>query len=418
MAGVDLGGNRGKSKKNVKLTGTTNQRPRATGSKVGSTTNQRPRITNGGKTSGTSGQVGGGSKEKSSKSKPQSNADKNRARALKGPTAARNQIQGRERDKYFAGRAQMEQDALESPEEMQMGLMDYLNQALGMMGGGEQGGGASAEPSIDYGSLRSALQGRASSAEERIAQSYKQLGDKYAAAGPEIAGQYGAASGAINASHDQAVQGIQNAADASNNMQTGMLKALGIEDAASNLLAMGGNAQRDTQLARQNVEQNRAANVGQVTNNGAAAQTFNTQMGQAAQMSGAEERSSLQQQLSSRMADLDISEQKDRASMASSQSESQGANYAQALSMAKALMDEQQFNTSRNDELEMQAAKMSQDDARYMDKVTADQRNQTAEAVQKQTTMSQISKMITGMGLKPSDRNYASVMSALIRGYS
>lgn len=197
-------------------------------------------------------------------------------------------------------------------------LQDYLNDAEGQIG----------TDGINYSAEKQQLQNTGQQGDNQLASMYAQLQNQYAGQAPGITANYGGANTAVGTDAKSAEDTINAAYNAAQSAQTAQQSALGIGGAggAGAVIASQGQSLAPQQAAA--VAQ--AANSGLSTQNdlnqhGAAAQTFNTQAGQAAQLQGASERAALQQAIASKLATVDTA-----------QAASQQSTLSNALQLAQA----------------------------------------------------------------------------------
>lgn len=180
-------------------------------------------------------------------------------------------------------------------------LADYLAQARAMGLGGDSG--------ANYDPLIAQLKTNANQGDAKLAAMYSQLQGNVAAQAPGIQKNFDTAGSKIAGNADQASADTAQAYNQTRQAQTAQLSALGIGDTAGVLAANGGQAARDQNIALGNIQQGKAADVNQNTAHGASAIQYNTGVGSAAQLAGGEARSALQQQLASKLAELESAKQ-------------------------------------------------------------------------------------------------------------
>ena len=206
---------------------------------------------------------------------------------------------------------------------------DYLAEAQGMLGAG---GGASRSGGVDYSGQISAARTNAGASDARLAAMYSQLQNSIGADAAGIKSNYDTAKASqvanAAAASSQTAQGYQSARDA----QTAQFARLGIGDAAGVLAANGGNAARDQAVANSNIAQSQQISGNQTDAHQASALTYNTRLGQAAGAEGTSQRATLQNNLSTKLAQL-----QSQQAQANSQYAQQGAS--QAMDLAKTLGD-------------------------------------------------------------------------------
>lgn len=184
-----------------------------------------------------------------------------------------------------------------------MSFEDALRQAEGLIGGG--GGGT------DYSAIENTLRKNTGEADSRLEAMYRQLRGSIDQDAPQIAATHDQAISGVNAATDAGVSNINNAYNSTREEQTRQLAALGIGDAAA-VLAQNGNAAADQAGAVTGLETNRGANVNQLQSNKAAAQTYNTNIGNAAGLEGNLQRAALQQGLADKLAEISTAKSAER----------------------------------------------------------------------------------------------------------
>jgi TolA-binding protein len=153
-------------------------------------------------------------------------------------------------------------------------------------------------------------------------------------------------------------------------------------------------------------------------------------MGQSAGISGANKRADLSAQLQSRMAELGMMEQKDnqqaaqqdadnQRQAASMNADSENRRYSQALQMAQMMMSEQQWNTTRGDNLEQGAAELAQRQMQSQAELVEQQRRDTAQAMESTgpnaDSIQSIIDLLAKSNIKPGDDKFAQTFSAYQR---
>jgi hypothetical protein len=352
-------------------------------------------------------------------------------RRLGGMGGSRESIAAHNRDRrlYFASQAAEEE--VQEDSGSGRGLMDFLQEALGMQGGSSaQFEAGPSAPRINYDGMRKDLNDRAGSNDQRLTDVYRQLQGQYEANGPAVKAMYDKTGEQVGANFDKAAANVDEAAKSTRNEQARMFDALGIGDAAANIVENGDDAGIAAQQAKQNLAQNQAANVSTLNQSGAAAQTFNTAMGQSAGISGANKRADLSAQLQSRMAELGMMEQKDnqqaaqqdadnQRQAASMNADSENRRYSQALQMAQMMMSEQQWNTTRGDNLEQGAAELAQRQMQSQAELVEQQRRDTEQAMESTgpnaDSIQSIIDLLAKSNIKPGDDKFAQTFSAYQR---
>ena len=191
--------------------------------------------------------------------------------------------------------------------------------------------GAGAGP--DYSAVAESLRQQALQNDAKLQAMYSQLRGSIQADAPTIQGQFDQGIQGVNQNADQASGNINAAYQEARDAQSRQLAALGIQDAAGVLASQGGNAAADQAHAVGNVEQGRATGTNQLTQGRAGALNYNTNIGNAASLAGAESRSGLATQLQRALADLAVK-----------QSESGAQNNRSVLELATQLQGQQASN--------------------------------------------------------------------------
>jgi hypothetical protein len=222
----------------------------------------------------------------------------------------------------------LQQQEEQAEEGTQLGILDFLAQAQGLMGGAGGGG-------VNYDPLRQAARGRFTEGDAKLEAMYRQLADSIGAQAGTIASNYDAGAAGLNQNAAQAQSTIGDAYEAARAAQTRQLQQLGIGDAAGVIASEGTDAGAEQARALANVEQNRAANVGA---NEAAKQSGlaqNASHVSAAGLAGAEQRGRLQAELNQLLGEYDVAEQTQNAQLAS-----RAQDPTQALSIAQMLQED------------------------------------------------------------------------------
>lgn len=213
----------------------------------------------------------------------------------------------------------------------QLGLLDFLQQALDLGAGGAGGGGG-----VDYNPLREAARGRYSQGNARLEAMYRQLADSIAGQAGTIGSNYDSAGQGYNQNAQQAQSTINDAYQASRDAQSRQFQQLGIQDAAAVLAAQGGNAAADQANAVSGIEQNRAAVTNQNEAAKQAALAQNASHVSAAGLAGAEQRGRLQAELNQLLGEYDVAEQTQNAQLAARG----GRDIGNALQVAQMLQED------------------------------------------------------------------------------
>lgn len=185
-----------------------------------------------------------------------------------------------------------------------LSFADYLRMANEMGLGGTP----------DYSGMKQHLRDTAASGDARLSAMFSKLTGDIDADAVGIAQNYDDTGAAQTANAQSAQANVQQGYDSARAAQSQQLAALGIEEAAGTLAANGGFAAGDQGAANANIEQNRVANTQQAAANKSAALNYNTGISNASSLEGAVQRSSLQQQLAEKLAQIGMQEQQDSVS--------------------------------------------------------------------------------------------------------
>lgn len=235
-------------------------------------------------------------------------------------------------------------------------LADYLMQARSMGLGGGDG--------TNYDALSGQLRANGAAGDAKLAAMYDALARSTAGDAAGIKANFDNTGSKMAASSATANKDTSQAYNSTRDAQTAQFKALGIEDAAGVLAANGGQAARDQNIAQANIAQNSAANQNQNTAKAGNAQQYNTGVVQSNRSAGVEARSHLQQQLSTKLAELES---------AKASSKTNGAQ--QAFSAAMQLMQMDPNNPSN----QLSAQNAAQDRQMSMDSMSAKTQKTLAE---------------------------------------
>lgn len=218
---------------------------------------------------------------------------------------------------------------------------------------------SSSTPAVDYNALRDNARQRAASSDAQLAAMYQQLQNQYQGDLPTVQGQFDSAIQSTGASADDAAKQIQQGYDSARAAQSAQLAALGIQDAAGNLAAMGGNAAGDQAAQVGNVLQNKAANLGQLNTGRADATQYQNGLASSAALEGAQQRGSIQQQLNDLLAQYDTQESQQNAQLANTASSNYADALAAATSAAKAENDDAWTRYTYPDSIALQQQKLA-----------------------------------------------------------
>jgi hypothetical protein len=279
-----------------------------------------------------------------------------------------------------------------------LSIAEAISRAMSMVGGG----------SVNYDPQRNELRGRASENDARLEAMYKQLQGSYAADVPKIEGIYDEASAGVNESTDAGVANINAAYDKARADQTAQLEALGIGDAAGVIAGAGQDAGAQQAAAVGALETNRGANVSQLTGDRAASSEASRRIGQAAGLEGNLQRAGNQSRLQQLLAEIDMMEQQENASLAQSQQ-------SQAFSLAQSMVDDnwrqRQYADSRADaDFDKQF--------RAQQLVAEQLGQQTAARFDPQQAISATDAYFEQNGIEPTPDEWNKLFANMVRNYS
>lgn len=217
------------------------------------------------------------------------------------------------------GRGMVDAQRIEGPRD----FMSFLEEAKKYLGGAIM---------PDFSEARNAANERYRTNDAKLQAIYDQLKSSILADEGGIKKNYADAGEAYDETADTAKANIKDAYDSARSAQAAELSALGIEEAAANNAAkQGGGAVADEGAAITGIEQNRAANQDRNTAHSASAVNYNTSIGQAAGVEGADRRANLAADLSRYLGELSMKEQQARAE-AEARQQNAVMSLAQALS--------------------------------------------------------------------------------------
>lgn len=277
-------------------------------------------------------------------------------------------------------------------EEKEKTLADYLQQALGLLGGAGIGGG------VNYDPQRATARQQAGEADARLEAMYRQLRGSIDADAPVLQQGFQQAidSTAQNAQNAQAQ--AQAASDNATARNDQVLANLGIQQAAGNQIQEGRDLGTQTAGNIAAMAAKGQAAGDRLVSNQATALAHNTNIGNAAGLEGNLQRAANQSRLASLLADIDMQEQQ--------ANQSAGANgFSQQLSLANSLLDFDRYNQERQDNLQQSAISAAND--RY----AAELKNQGAQ-------LPDLGTFLQAMGMSPEDlrnkpRETASLLDVL-----
>lgn len=235
---------------------------------------------------------------------------------------ARHARRGRaQQDRVYENIERNRQPETDSGMQQPKSFTEYLRMAEEMLGNG--GGG------VNYDPQRQALRQNTSQATNILSSVYGNLQQQFAQAAPAIDQRYADAGNDVDLNTAQAANAVNTSNSAIRDEQTRQLAALGIEDAAANLVQDDPGSQQASLDAIQR--------QGQIAGNandayGATAGTYNDENKATAGMEGASKQALLQANLLSALADVDAREGEANASLSQQSRQS-------ALSLAQSLME-------------------------------------------------------------------------------
>lgn len=228
-------------------------------------------------------------------------------------------------------------------------LADYMNEARAMGIGGGDG--------TNYDALINQIRANGASGDAKLQAMYQQLAASNAADSTGIAANFDSTGSKIATASDAAAKDTAQAYDQTKAAQTQQLADLGISQASGVLQSNGAQADRDRNIALANQATNKAADLNQNTAHAANAQQYNTGVVESNRSAGTEARSSLQQALASKLAELE-----------SAKASSTTGNASAVLSAAQQLMGLDPSNPANQ-----AAAQQSQTKADLANQLTASQ---------------------------------------------
>lgn len=210
-------------------------------------------------------------------------------------------------------------------------LQSFLAQAMELLGGGEELG------RISYDPARADARSRGAEYDAHLNAMYNQLQKSMRQDGTELQGAYQTGIDDTAARAAQSQQSIQGAGDAANERNMQQLQALGIGEAAGNIVGEGRDL--NTQLAAAVQD---AAARGQISGdalqaNQASAQQANTSLVGAAGLEGNLQRARVQSELGSLLSQYDMEEQKANQQIDAQNAQMRQSRQGAGLNLAQAL---------------------------------------------------------------------------------
>jgi hypothetical protein len=276
--------------------------------------------------------------------------------------------------------------------------MDFLNQALGMVG---QRGGGPAFNSSPYDNQISALQQQGQQGDRRLAEAYAGLVQRYAQDLPGIQQNYDQAGQQLQQTSDAATRDTNAGYGASEAAQNDILKNLGIGDAKGVIVGNGTFSGNQQAYQLGDINQLRAGEMGANTQRRATATNYNTQAGQAQAVQGAQQRALLQQNIAKQVAAAEAQRAQAQAAYQQQQYALQNSGISQALGLANN-MNTDYLNRSS------QASKADQAAADYALRAQSAQQK----AASSQNAVAQVNQYIKQNGLHPDAATYARLIAA------
>lgn len=222
---------------------------------------------------------------------------------------------------------QMDETALPS-------FLANLMESLGMVGGSD----------VNYDPLRQDAQSRGAEYDARLSAMYNQLQNSMRQDGTAIQGNYQEAVDQNAQRTTEAAQSVQGASDAAAERNLQQLQALGIGEAAGNIVAQGQDLNSDTARAVQDTQARGQLSGNNLVENQQSAGAHNANLVGAAGLEGNLQRARVQSELSSLLAQYDMEEQQARQ-------QAQQSSLSQAMGLAGALTDNQWQTQTYQDDL-------------------------------------------------------------------
>lgn len=206
-------------------------------------------------------------------------------------------------------------------------------------------------PDVSYDPLRSDARQRASDYDAKLAAMYAQLGNSIRADAPTIRDSFQDAidSGAQRSRDTQGA--IQGASDAADQRNVENLRALGIGEAAGQIVREGRDLNSDTARAVSDAAQRGQIQGDQLATNQQASLAHNTNLAGAAELEGASQRSRIGQELSSLLASYDMAEQQANQGIAAQNASSRSSALSSILGLAGQMSNDAWRSQNYQDEL-------------------------------------------------------------------
>lgn len=272
----------------------------------------------------------------------ESDRDKLNDRSRRDSAAARLRRNGMRQQE-----AQAEQEAMDdAPVDPEMSFADYLRMARGMMSESSGSG-------TDYSALEGQLRDNAGQGDAKLEAMFRQLGTAIAADAPIIQKGYTDAGATLQKNADTAAASSNAGYDAARAGQSEQLKALGIEQAAGTIANKGTGAAQEQGRSNANIQETLAAAQALNTQKQTSSLDFNRGVGNAAQLEGATQRATLQQQLAQKLAELRVA-QSEETSARSMQNDDRAWSRASDLADWDNKAAERRMGPSAADEIALQ----------------------------------------------------------------
>lgn len=226
----------------------------------------------------------------------------------------------------------------QQPQTEDTGLPSFLAnlmEALGMVDGGS---------SVDYDPLRNDARSRGAEYDARLAAMYNQLQGEMRNDGAGIQQNYQGAIDQNAMRTAEAQQSLQGASDAASDRNLQQLQALGIGEAAGNIVEEGRDLNSDTARAVQDAVARGQISGENLSQNQQSAGAHNTNLVGAAGLEGNLQRARVQSELGSLLSQYDMQEQE-------ANQQAQQQSLSQAMSLAGALTDDQWKRQGYQDDL-------------------------------------------------------------------
>lgn len=265
----------------------------------------------------------------------------------------------------------------------EMTLADYLAMASQLIGGG---GGVNFDPQ------RQTARQNAAENDSRLEAMYRQLRGSIDADAPVLQQAYQGAIDSTAANNTNAQAQAQAATDSANARNNEVLANLGIEQAAGNIIQNGTDLNSQTAQRIGDMATRGQAAGDRLVSNQATALQHNTNIGNAAGLEGNLQRAANQAKLNALLAEIDMEEQQQNASLADNR-------FSQQMGMAQQLLDFDRYNQEREDNLQMSAAEL---------------------AAKGQNSLPDLGSFLQALGINPQDiaknpSNYGSLLSSLTK---